>query len=96
MELTANLKDGYTNRVISMEIPIIQNPLLPVPYVDSRWARPHIFRNITLYPLAEVNDVVNDFNKLVSYVNTSSVTIKIYYCPLKLIQIKKKNGLNSG
>ena len=77
MRLSANLKDGYTNRVISMEIPVIQNPLLPVPYVDSRWARPFVFRNVALYPLSEVNDVINDFNKLVSYVNASSIAIKI-------------------
>jgi hypothetical protein len=77
MRLSANLRDGYTSRVISMEIPVIQNPLLPVPYVDSRWAHPYVFRNVALYPLAEVNDVVNDFNKLVSYVNTSSIAIKI-------------------
>ena len=71
MRLSANLKDGYTNRVISMEIPVIQNPLLPVPYVDSRWARPFVFRNVALYPLSEVKDVINDFNKLVYFVSSS-------------------------
>lgn len=77
MKLLANLRDGYTSRVISMEVPIIQSPFLPIPYVDSRWARPFVFRDISLYPLAESNDVRTDFNKLVSYVNASSVSIKI-------------------
>ena len=50
---------------------------MPIPYVDSRWARPFVFHNISLYPLAEANDVVNDFNRLVSLVNTSSLSAKI-------------------
>lgn len=77
MKLSANLRDGCTNQVISMEVPVIQNSLMPIPYVDSRWARPYVFRNIALYPLAEVSDVVSDFSKLVSYVNLSSISNNI-------------------
>lgn len=77
MKLSATLKEGYTNRVISMEVPVVQSPFLPIPYVDSRWARPFVFRDISMYPLAEANDVTTDFSKLVSYVNNSSTSIKI-------------------
>lgn len=77
MKLSATLKDGYTNRVISMEVPVVQSPFLPIPYVDSRWARPFVFRDVSMYPLAEANDVTTDFSKLVSYVNNSSSSIKI-------------------
>ena len=77
MKLSANLKDGYTSRVISMEVPTIQSPFLPIHYVDSRWARPFAFRDISLYPLTEANEVTNDFNKLVYYVNASTISIKI-------------------
>lgn len=77
MKLSATLKEGYTNRVISMEVPVVQSPFLPIPYVDSRWARPFVFRDVSMYPLAEANDVTTDFSKLVSYVNNSSTLIKI-------------------
>lgn len=77
MELSANLKEGYATRTISLDVPVVQSPFMPIPYVDSRWARPFVFHNISLYPLAEANDVANDFNKLVSFVNTSSLSAKI-------------------
>ena len=77
MELSANLKEGYTTRTISLDVPVVQSPFMPIPYVDSRWARPFVFHNISLYPLAEANDVTNDFNRLISLVNTSSLSAKI-------------------
>ncbi|MBO5263079.1 MAG: hypothetical protein J6B18_02345 [Bacteroidaceae bacterium] len=77
MRLSANLKDGYATRSISLDVPTIQNPFLPIPYVDSRWARPYVFHNVSIYPLAEANDVPNDFSRLVSLVNTSSSSTPI-------------------
>lgn len=64
-------------RSISMEVPIFEHPLLPMPYVDSRWARPYVFRDIMHYPLAEMNDVKNDFSTLVTYANSSSKATRI-------------------
>ena len=77
MELTASLKDGWSSRTISMNVPIISNPLIPIPLVDSRWARPYVFRNVSQYPLAEASDVLTDFSKLVDFANHSSYSVKI-------------------
>ena len=74
MTLSATLKDGMSMRTISMEIPVVRNSFMPVPYVDSRWARPYVFRDLSRYPLAEVADVQNDFATLVNYVNSSVKT----------------------
>ena len=63
MIITATLKEDWTIRTISMEVPTLQHPLLPFPYVDSRWARPVVFHDVSNYPLAEADDV-----------NTSSTT----------------------
>lgn len=77
MRISATLRDGQSMQPIFMEVPILRHPLLPVPYVDSRWARPIVFHDITRYPLAETNDVQNDFRDLVKYVNDSSETTRI-------------------
>ena len=72
MELTALLKDGTSSRHISMVVPIFTHPLLPLMYVDPRWARPNVFHNFADYVFAETNDVENDFNNLVDCVNRTS------------------------
>lgn len=72
MTLSATIQDGWSMRPISMDVPIIRHPFLPVPYVDPRWARPYVFHDITRYPFAEMNDVQNDFKTLVNYANSSS------------------------
>lgn len=77
MTLTATLKDGWLSRPISVDVPVLRHPLLPVPYVDSRWARPYVFHDISQYPLSEVNDVQNDFATLVNFANSSTKTSKI-------------------
>lgn len=77
MTITATLKDGWSTRNISMEIPILRHPFLPLPYVDSRWARPYVFHDISRYPLAETSDVQNDFTTLVNFANSSSKSTKI-------------------
>ena len=74
MILSATIKDGWSMRPISMDVPIIKHPLFPIPYVDSRWARPYVFHDVSRYPLAEMNDVQNDFRTLVNYANNSSKT----------------------
>lgn len=73
MELRAILRDGGHSRNISMNVPMFSHPLMPIPMVDSRWARPYVFRDITIYPLAEASDVSNDFGRLVQLVNQSSM-----------------------
>ena len=77
MELKALLKEGGNSKIISMNVPVVSHPLILVPYVDSRWARPYVFRDISRYPLSEVQGVITDFNRLVSLVNSSSVYVKI-------------------
>lgn len=77
MIITATLKEDWTIRTISMEVPTLQHPLLPFPYVDSRWARPVVFHDVSNYPLAEADDVQNDFTTLVNYANTSTKSSKI-------------------
>lgn len=72
MELTALLKEGTSSRHISMVVPIFTHPLLPLMYVDPRWARPNVFHNFADYVFAETNDVENDFNNLVDCVNRTS------------------------
>lgn len=74
MILSSTLKVGNSTRLISINVPIMKHPLLPVPYVDSRWARPSVFHDITRYPLAEISEVQNDFKGLVDYVNNSATT----------------------
>lgn len=77
MKLIANLKDEWSSRTIYIDVPVVSNPFMPIPCVDSRWARPYVFHDITRYPLAEVRDVPNDFERLVYLVNISSVSSKI-------------------
>ena len=72
MIISATLKDGWKTRSISMDVPTIIHPLLPVTYVDSRWARPYVFHDISNYPLSETTDVQHDFSTLVNYANSSS------------------------
>lgn len=72
MRISATLKEGWKTRSISMDVPTISHPLLPVTYVDSRWARPYIFHDISNYPLSETTDVQHDFSTLVNYTNASS------------------------
>lgn len=78
MELTATIREGWMSfRTISINVPIISSPLTPIPLVDSRWARPTVFRDIFRYPLAETTDAVNDFNRIVDFVNASTKPITI-------------------
>ena len=77
MELTASLRDGCSSHIITIDVPIISNPFIPVPMVDSRWARPYVFRNVSQYPLSEASDVLTDFRKIVDFVNNSSYSVKI-------------------
>lgn len=77
MELTAFLKDRSGSRSVSINVPIISNPFIPIPVVDSRWARPYAFRDISRYPLSEATDVTNDFNRFVDLVNGSSASAQI-------------------
>ena len=77
MKISATLKDGWKTRTISMNLPILEHPLLPVTYVDSRWARPAVFHDIFKYPLSEPTSVQDDFNTLVNYANSSSKTSNI-------------------
>ena len=71
MKISAILKDGCKARSISMNVPTINHPVLPVTYVDSRWARPYVFHDIFNYPLSETTDVQQDFSNLVNYANLS-------------------------
>jgi len=77
ININAILKEGSHSRAISVNLPIIQNPLLPSPLVDPRWARPFVFHDLTRYPFSEVNDVQNDFSTLVNYANSSSKSSQI-------------------
>lgn len=77
MRIAATLKDGFSTRTIAMEVPTVNHPFLPFPYVDSRWARPSVFHDISCYPLAEASDVQNDFSTLVNFANSSSKSSKI-------------------
>ena len=77
MTLSAILKEGWSSRPISMDVPVLNHPLLPVPYVDSRWARPYVFHDIYQYPLSEFNEVENDFRTLVNYASSSSKSTPI-------------------
>lgn len=77
MKLSANLKEGWSSRTITIDVPTVQSPFLPMPYVDSRWARPYVFHDVSIYPLAEAHDVPNDFNRLVALVNSSTSSVKI-------------------
>ena len=77
MKLIANLKDDWSSRTITIDVPTVQSPFLPMAYVDSRWARPNVFHDVSIYPLAEAHDVPNDFNRLVALVNTSTSSVKI-------------------
>lgn len=72
MEITAFLKDGSTSRRISMDVPVINHPLMPLLFIDPRWARPVVFHDFANYVFAEANDVKNDFNNLVDCVNRAS------------------------
>lgn len=72
MNLSAVLKKGWSSRTISIEVPIVTNPFPRIDYVDSRWARPSAFRDVSRYPLSEANDVPNDFNRLVTHINSIS------------------------
>ena len=67
MKISATLKDGWKTRTISMNLPILEHPLLPVTYVDSRWARPAVFHDIFKYPLSEPTSVQDDFNTIKSF-----------------------------
>lgn len=80
ISLTANLKDGWTSRMIDVNLPLFSHPLLPSSYVDPKWARPYVFHDFTSYIYSEPGDVQNDFNRLVSIVNgiTSTSTIDRY------------------
>ena len=71
MELRAILRNGGHSRNISMNVPMFFNPLSPTPMVDSRWARPYVFRDIWTYPLTTPSVVQNDFSRLVYFVNQS-------------------------
>jgi hypothetical protein len=77
MTLTATLVDGWSVRTVTVEVPTINNPFLPIPYVDSRWARPYVFRDVSQYPMSEAGSVQKDFNTLVTYANSSSKSSKI-------------------
>lgn len=77
MKLIANLKEGWSSRIINIDVPVINHPLLPVPYVDSRWARPFVFRDVSRYPLSELESVKEDFNRYVSIVNNLSNSQKM-------------------
>lgn len=70
MELSATLIDGSVSRNISMNLPVL--PIMGVSLADTRWARPYVFRDITIYPLTTASEVSNDFSRLVSYVNQST------------------------
>lgn len=87
MRISATLKDGQAMRPIVMDVPIFRHSFLPVPYVDSRWARPAVFHDITRYPLAETNDVQNDFSTLVNYVNNSSKNTRMEKFKDGLLQV---------
>ena len=76
MKLTATLKEGWSTKAISLEVPTISHPFLPLPYVDSRWVRPFVFHDISRYPLSDAREVQNDFTTLVNYANTSSKLFK--------------------
>jgi hypothetical protein len=77
MQIYALLKDGWSSRPISMDVPVLNHPFLPVPYVDSRWARPYVFHDISKYPPAELRDVQNDFKTLVDNANSSTKSSQI-------------------
>lgn len=77
MRISATLKDGWNTRPISMDVPTVRHPLMPVAYVDSRWARPYVFHDISNYPLSETTDVQKDFETLVNYANSSTKSSKI-------------------
>ena len=77
MRLSASLREGATYRQIWMNVPTLSHPLLPTTYVDSLWARPYVFRDISLYPLSVPTDVSNDFQNLVRHVNNVSAPREI-------------------
>lgn len=56
-----------------MNVPMFSHPLnlMSESLIDSRWARPFVFRDISLYPLARAAEVNDDFNHLVDSVNQS-------------------------
>ena len=77
MKLTAELRTKRGIREVSINVPVISNALLPVPLVDSRWARPYVFRNVSNYPLSEQLNTINDFKRFVELVNESTATNEI-------------------
>lgn len=70
INISATLKDGFHSRFVSVNLPILQHPLLPSALVDPRWARPFVFQDFSHYPFSEVDDVKTDFSRYVSLVNT--------------------------
>ena len=75
MELTAELRTRRGIKEVSINVPVISNALLPVPLVDSRWARPYVFRNVANYPLSEYVNTLNDYSRFIELVNaTDAIT----------------------
>lgn len=72
MIIQAILQENSIAKRISLDIPVISNPMLPVTYSDPRWARPPVFHDFSYYVFAEANDVPKDFQRLVHLVNESS------------------------
>lgn len=77
MNLSASLKENGRFRKISVNVPVLQNPLIPVPLVDHKWARPHVFHDFSRYPFCQAQEVQNDFSNLVGNVNRSSKIHKL-------------------
>lgn len=72
MRITATIKEGWSTRPISLEVPTVQSPLMPAAFVDPRWVRPYVFHNFSIYPFSEATEVQKDFETLVNYVNSSA------------------------
>ncbi len=96
MELAAFLNDKSGSRLVSINVPIISNPFLPMPLVDSRWARPYVFSDISRYPLSEATGVTNDFSRFVDFVNSSSVSTKIERYKDGLLKIVDEHIVRCG
>lgn len=96
MIISANLKEGYTTKAITLDIPTISNPMLPVSYVDPRWIRPYVFQNFSKYVFSEATDVPNDFVRLVNYVNIHSSSNKMDRFKAGLLDLVDEHIRNKG
>lgn len=94
--LKAVLKDGWSSKTVSLNVPLLTHPMLPVTYVDPRWARPFRFRDFSNYIFADRESAMQDFPNYVAMVNTCSSTMRLDRYKQGLLKIVDDHIRNYG